>query len=145
MQTAQEQTYIHLRQQQPEGWQQAIEQQDIQALPAFKQAQEECRLSKAVVKQLLAKRMALCLVKQSKIAARFNAEFEELHKSELRGPQAAVSSALPCPFAIAPPRRSLPSYPLTLSLHDPLIPTPTLRSQWQVACSCLDPGFRMQA
>ena len=82
MQTAQEQSYIHLRHQQPEGWQQAIEQQDIQALPAFKQAEEECRLSKAVVKQLLAKRMALCLWKQSQIAARFNVEFEELHKSE---------------------------------------------------------------
>ena len=81
---AAEQQYIHLKQHLPEGWQQPTKQQDVRELPAFKQAEEECRLTRPAVRQYLMQRRSLLLRRQAQIAARYNANYEELQKRELR-------------------------------------------------------------
>ena len=80
---AAEQQHIHLKQHLPEGWQQPTKQQDVQELPAFKQAEKECRVTKPAVRQYLMQRRSLLLRRQAAIAARYNANFEEQQKSKL--------------------------------------------------------------
>lgn len=82
--TAAQQHQEHITQHQPPDWQPVTEPLNIQDLPAFKTTMVEYRRSRSAVQAHLWERRDLTAARQTEIAGRYNAAYEEMRKGVVK-------------------------------------------------------------